>query len=227
VLVINWNKEKGTIIRASTQTHQKRKNIFLYIMPNLFQISFFTFQTFYSMKKTFVIFGLCHLMFSSCVSTSIISNKADSIKNEKSLSNKRILLLMHGDERSINFYQKMATAFAQEIGKEHKISVNYIILSQISFTTEEDIKKKEQEFKADYVMDFKVGRYERWGSASLDLNLTTIDEQVLNINIKCLESNKDVWKAALTIGSVDYSAFKGYYSAAKRLTKQLENDKMM
>jgi hypothetical protein len=180
------------------------------------------------MKKSTILFSLFILMFSSCISTAIVSNKADYIQKEKKiLNNKRILLLMNGDERSIGFYQKMATAFAQEIGKEHQISIDYIVLSPISFTSEDDIKKRQESFKADYTMDFKVGRYNRWESNNLELTDFSFDEKAMNINLKCAKTNKDVWKAVLTIGSIDYSAFKGFTSAAKRLTKQLKADNMM
>ena len=178
------------------------------------------------MKKSFVLFSLIAYIFSSCISTRIVSNNAEGVKNDKILTNKRILIVMQGDERSITFYNKFAADFAQEVGKAHGISVDYVVLSQISFMSDKDIEKRKQTFKADYVMDFKVGRYESEVNAGGYYN-TRVEDKVLNITLKCLTQDKDVWKAALSIGSVDARVNRAHGKAAKRLISQLKVDSLI
>lgn len=179
------------------------------------------------MKKTFVLFSSIAYIFSSCISTRIVSSKAEGVKNDKILTNKRIMLVMQGDERSIAFYNKFAANFAQEVGKTYGISVDYVVLSQISFMSDKDIEKRSQTFKADYVMDFKVGRYESRINDVNDYYNTRVEEKVLNVTLKCLAQDKDVWKAALSIGSIDVRVNKAHVEAAKRLISQLKGDNLI
>ncbi len=179
------------------------------------------------MKKNFVLFSLVAYIFSSCISTRIVSNQAEGVKNDKILTNKRIMLVMQGDERSVTFYNKFAANFAQEVGKTYGISVDYVVLSQISFVSDKDIEKRNQTFKADYVMDFKVGRYESRVNDVNDYYNSRVEEKVLNVTLKCLAQDTDVWKAALTIGTVDVRVNKAHIEAAKRLVSQLKRDNLI
>jgi basic membrane lipoprotein Med (substrate-binding protein (PBP1-ABC) superfamily) len=185
------------------------------------------------MKKAIIVLGLVTLFFPSCISTSIISNTADDVRNnivnnnsQKLLNNKRMLFVMKGDERTIKYYRKVATHFAQKIGKEHRISVDYVILSPISFTTEEDIKKKQEQFKADYVMEFGLGRYDTW-LTGYDITDLDFEQKVLNINLVCLKQNNTIWKAVLEVFAVNSSTRWGANQTANRLVKQLKEDNLM
>ena len=179
------------------------------------------------MKKTLVLFSLMVLLFSNCISTKIVSNKSDDFKTEKVLVNKRVMFVLEGDERSIDFYRKLAADIAQDIGKAHKISCNYVVKSPLSFLDEDDIKRMQQDFKADYILNVKVGRYETNVYDINDYYNSRVEEKILNINLKCLTQNKDIWKAVLSIGSIDISANKGHFNAAKRLVNQLKEDNLI